>query len=134
MPIKRGKSDVHWLEIQVYYNTANINTTATGDRNQPILYWYNSTHVQLPTGETLHKHDDLCPYSCNAIEDMHHLFIECKHYDEWRTQAADKITERTEGRLSESDVEESIKNTLLSIAKSLFKTTIDGLSIILSPI
>ncbi|KAF8225507.1 hypothetical protein L208DRAFT_1108744, partial [Tricholoma matsutake] len=36
-----------------------------------------------------------CQHGCNAIEDMHHLFIECKHYDEWRMGTMERIMERT---------------------------------------
>ena len=84
---------------------------------------------QLATGETLHKRgklrEDSCRYGCNAIEDMHHLFIKCKHYDDWRTGAVERVTEGTEERLSKTDIEENVKDTLLSIAKSSFKNN-DG--------
>ncbi|KAJ7916426.1 hypothetical protein B0H13DRAFT_1585254, partial [Mycena leptocephala] len=32
-----------------------------------------------------------CRMGCNAIEDMHHIFVECPRYADWRSKATNDI-------------------------------------------
>ncbi|KAJ7803834.1 hypothetical protein B0H14DRAFT_2463490 [Mycena olivaceomarginata] len=46
---------------------------------------------QLPTADVLYSRrkldDPRCRHGCDAIEDQHHLFVNCKRYAGWRTSA-----------------------------------------------
>jgi hypothetical protein len=79
---------------------------------------------QLATADVLHSRgkleDDRCLHGCDAVEDMHHLFVHCWLYNEWRREAADEIVEKTRLKLENLDIEEIIRDGLLKAAKSLF--------------
>ncbi|KAJ7500598.1 hypothetical protein B0H11DRAFT_1714535 [Mycena galericulata] len=81
---------------------------------------------QLATADTLHKrgkHDsDLCRFGCSAVEDAHHLFVDCVRYADWRSKAAKELTKKTELKLAEKGVEEAARQRLLTAAKSLFSS------------
>ncbi|KAJ7795080.1 hypothetical protein B0H14DRAFT_2189239, partial [Mycena olivaceomarginata] len=48
-----------------------------------------------------------CRHGCNAIEDQHHLFVNCKCYAGWRTSATEDIHTRTENKLIEKGIKEA---------------------------
>ncbi|KAJ7654273.1 hypothetical protein B0H17DRAFT_1214425 [Mycena rosella] len=79
---------------------------------------------QLPTADLLYSrgkaHDPRCRMGCNAIEDQHHIFVECEQYTEWRSKAAEDVHRRTESKLKEKGYEETDAVDLLSTAKFLF--------------
>ncbi|KAJ6491528.1 hypothetical protein DFH09DRAFT_1131522 [Mycena vulgaris] len=47
---------------------------------------------QLPTGETLEARSkadsSMCRLCGNAVESMHHLFVQCSQFEGWRSEAA----------------------------------------------
>ena len=51
---------------------------------------------------------------------MHHVFVYCEKYKEWREEAEASIVEWTKEKLEILEVEEVIANNLLKSAKSLF--------------
>ncbi|KAJ7708993.1 hypothetical protein B0H17DRAFT_916723 [Mycena rosella] len=79
---------------------------------------------QLPTADLLYSrgkaHNPRCRMGCNAIEDQHHIFVECEQYTEWRSKAAVDVHRRTESKLKEKGYEETDAVDLLSTAKFLF--------------
>ncbi|KAJ7774186.1 hypothetical protein DFH07DRAFT_800602 [Mycena maculata] len=84
---------------------------------------------QLATADTLAKRNKIeseqCRFGCDAAEDMHHLFVDCKRYSDWRVKAAEELTKKTEKKLNEKGVEEAAQKRLLSAAKSLFSRNDD---------
>ncbi|KAJ7166150.1 hypothetical protein C8R46DRAFT_900122 [Mycena filopes] len=79
---------------------------------------------QLPTADLLHtrgKRDSPnCRLGCDDIEDMHHIFVTCSTYADWRSIAAAELVPRTRAKLANLDIEEVIATDLLAAAKSLF--------------
>ncbi|KAJ7694633.1 hypothetical protein B0H17DRAFT_931520 [Mycena rosella] len=79
---------------------------------------------QLTVADTLYKRkkieDDGCRFGCNAVEDMHHLFVECGRYEVWREKATEGLIIKTTMKLDEKGVEETARERLLKAAKSLF--------------
>jgi hypothetical protein len=51
---------------------------------------------------------------------MHHIFVYCEVYVEWRVEAGASVVEWTKEKLNTLEVEEVIANNLLNSAKSLF--------------
>jgi hypothetical protein len=76
-----------------------------------ILVQLYARSEQLATGETLHKRGRLeenrCRFRCDAIEDMHHLFVECKHYERWRKEATERLMKKTKIRLADKGLGET---------------------------
>ncbi|KAJ7104689.1 hypothetical protein C8R44DRAFT_640066 [Mycena epipterygia] len=64
--------------------------------------------------------DDRCRFGCEAVEDAHHLFVECDRYKEWRRKAAEELTKKTELKLTEQGVEEGARKDLLTAVKFMF--------------
>ncbi|KAJ7696107.1 hypothetical protein B0H17DRAFT_929950, partial [Mycena rosella] len=54
------------------------------------------------------------------IESMHHLFVMCSHFHEWRRDAAEEVETRTERKLMEAGIPVEEQRTILCAAKSLF--------------
>jgi hypothetical protein len=81
------------------------------------------THPQ-PAPKQLYKRkkidSDQCRFGCDAVEDSHHLFVECRRYDEWRANAAEEMGRKADQKLAERGVEEAARKRLLATAKSLF--------------
>ncbi|KAJ7895328.1 hypothetical protein B0H13DRAFT_1624445, partial [Mycena leptocephala] len=79
---------------------------------------------QLAVADTLYKRkkidSDQCRFGCDAVEDSHHLFVECRRYDEWRANAAEEMGRKADQKLAERGVEEAARKRLLATAKSLF--------------
>ncbi|KAJ7477766.1 hypothetical protein B0H11DRAFT_2424813, partial [Mycena galericulata] len=79
---------------------------------------------QLPTADLLYSRDKLndprCRAGCQAIEDQHHIFVDCPRYGDWRVKAAEDAHRRTNSKLAEKDIEETERTGLLLAAKSLF--------------
>ncbi|KAJ7940607.1 hypothetical protein B0H13DRAFT_1585604, partial [Mycena leptocephala] len=48
-----------------------------------------------------------CRMGCDAIEDMHHIFVKCPRYTEWRSKATNDILLRTRAKLTEKELEEA---------------------------
>ncbi|KAJ7193408.1 hypothetical protein GGX14DRAFT_379053, partial [Mycena pura] len=48
-----------------------------------------------------------CRFGCNAVEDAHHLFVDCPRYWEWKDQEARKLIETTKEKCREEGVEEA---------------------------
>ncbi|KAJ6606210.1 hypothetical protein DFH09DRAFT_865171, partial [Mycena vulgaris] len=47
---------------------------------------------------------------CNAIEDPHHIFVECRRYQEWRMKATEDAVTKTTMKLDEKGIEETARN------------------------
>ncbi|KAJ7937629.1 hypothetical protein B0H13DRAFT_1461669, partial [Mycena leptocephala] len=79
---------------------------------------------QLAVADTLYKRkkidSDQCRFGCAAVEDPHHLFVECRRYEEWRANAAEELGRKADQKLAERGVEEAARKCLLTTAKSLF--------------
>jgi hypothetical protein len=79
---------------------------------------------QLPTAETLESRSRLecclCRWGCNAVESMHHIFVGCAQFDEWRRNAGAEVSLRTERKLEEVEMREEDRQPILNSAKSLF--------------
>lgn len=79
---------------------------------------------QLPTADILVERgklsSDRCRLGCDEVEDMHHVFVYCEAYREWRAEAEASVVEWTKDRLATLEVEEVVANNLLKSAKSLF--------------
>ncbi|KAJ7855104.1 hypothetical protein B0H13DRAFT_1526430, partial [Mycena leptocephala] len=58
-----------------------------------------------------------CRAGCQAIEDQHHIFIDCPAYADWRTKAADDAYRRTKAKLEEKEIPEADGVGLLTAAK-----------------
>jgi len=82
---------------------------------------------QLATAEVLHSRgkaqEKLCLLGCNLIGNMHHLFVHCTVYTEWRSQAGLELVADTEKRLGgllKDDELKAVEANLLQIAESIF--------------
>lgn len=79
---------------------------------------------QLATAEVLYKRgkrdNDLCSLGCDKMGDMHHLFVHCKQYEQWREDARRELSERMELKLLNMRIEEAVKTGLLEATKCLF--------------
>ncbi|KAF7362208.1 hypothetical protein MVEN_00567000 [Mycena venus] len=79
---------------------------------------------QLPTAQVLHARGKLatprCRMGCAADEDMHHVFVQCPRYAEWRTKATDALLQRADAKLDEKNIEEVDRVHLLAAVKLLF--------------
>ncbi|KAJ7936521.1 hypothetical protein B0H13DRAFT_1554079, partial [Mycena leptocephala] len=79
---------------------------------------------QLPTADVLYSRgkleSPLCRLGCNAIEDQHHIFVDCPRYASWRTTTANELAARTNRKLEEKGIEEADRVDLLAAVKSLF--------------
>ncbi|KAJ7787436.1 hypothetical protein B0H13DRAFT_1459946, partial [Mycena leptocephala] len=79
---------------------------------------------QLPTAETLELRSKLdsgmCRLGCCAVESMHHIFVECPHFTDWRRDAASELLARTALKLTEAGIPEEAQRWVLYAAKSLF--------------
>ncbi|KAJ3927541.1 MAG: hypothetical protein NXY57DRAFT_608252 [Lentinula lateritia] len=79
---------------------------------------------QLAVADTLFSRGKIdepyCRFGCRALEDPHHLFVECKRYTEWRVETSKEIENRTQRKLTEKGFEETSQTSLLQTAKSLF--------------
>ncbi|KAJ7015872.1 hypothetical protein C8F04DRAFT_984785 [Mycena alexandri] len=82
---------------------------------------------QLPTADILYSRgkipSPLCRLGCNAIEDQHHIFVDCPRYAAWRTTTSNELATRTNNKLAEKGIEEVDRVDLLAAAKSLFSET-----------
>ncbi|KAJ7228423.1 hypothetical protein GGX14DRAFT_530225 [Mycena pura] len=52
---------------------------------------------QLPTADLLYSR------GCEAIEDAHHIFVDCTHYASWRSKAAEELHARARDKLLEQE-------------------------------
>jgi hypothetical protein len=79
---------------------------------------------QLALADTLHNRGQLsnghCRFGCPTIEDMHHLFVECKHYEVWRQETSVQLRMRTMDKLTEKGLPTHEQEPLLHTAESLF--------------
>ncbi|KAJ7500940.1 hypothetical protein B0H11DRAFT_1714061, partial [Mycena galericulata] len=41
-----------------------------------------------------------CHMGCAAIEDAHHIFVDCTRYDDWRSKASEELHTRARDKLS----------------------------------
>jgi hypothetical protein len=79
---------------------------------------------QLPSAETLESRGKigscLCRLGCDAVESMHHVFVDCDHFADWRSDARDELVTRTEQKLEEAGIANTDRRLILNAAKSLF--------------
>ncbi|KAJ7897735.1 hypothetical protein B0H13DRAFT_1623441 [Mycena leptocephala] len=62
----------------------------------------------------------LCRLCSNAIESMHHIFVDCRKFEGWRTEAGVEVTTRTERKLLEMGIAILNQQPILHAAKYLF--------------
>jgi hypothetical protein len=79
---------------------------------------------QLLTAEGMVKKgqsgDNSCRIGHKAIEDMHHIFVNCPKYMKLKDEAIVEVTKKTNARIQSIELEETCTTSLLRIAKSLF--------------
>ena len=79
---------------------------------------------QLATADTLRQRkkidDDICRLGCDETESARHLFIKCRHYQQWRDEASKQVVEKTRLKAETIGCEEATRDNLVSAAKSLF--------------
>jgi len=83
---------------------------------------------QLATADVLYSRgkadDKLCPLGRDVVGNMHHLFVNCKEYSEWRNMAAlDLIVDtekRLRGLLVDGQERRMVEENLLHLAESIF--------------
>lgn len=79
---------------------------------------------QLPTADSIVERgkmlNDRCRLGCDDVEDMHHVFVNCRIYERWREETWISVMNWTKEKLNAVDVEEVVKDNLLNTAKSLF--------------
>ncbi|KAJ7939391.1 hypothetical protein B0H13DRAFT_1587079 [Mycena leptocephala] len=63
---------------------------------------------------------NLCRLCSDAIESMHHIFVDCRKFEGWRTEAGVEVTTRTERKLLEMGIAILEQQPILHAAKSLF--------------
>jgi hypothetical protein len=88
---------------------------------------------QLATADVLYTRgkaqDNLCPLGCKVTGSMHHLFLHCTNYDEWRLQAGVDLVSETKKKLHALLSEEEcalIEGELIQLAESIFSTDSSG--------
>jgi hypothetical protein len=79
---------------------------------------------QLPTADILVERGKMsnnrCRLGCDDVEDMHHIFVNCRIYESWREETRMSVMNWTKEKLDAVDIEEVVKDNLLNTAKSLF--------------
>ncbi|KAJ4475966.1 hypothetical protein C8J55DRAFT_406960, partial [Lentinula edodes] len=60
-----------------------------------------------------------CRFGCRALEDPHHLFVECKRYTEWRVETSKEIENRTRRKTTEKGFEETSQTSHIPKLDSL---------------
>ncbi|KAJ7714957.1 hypothetical protein B0H14DRAFT_3171374 [Mycena olivaceomarginata] len=79
---------------------------------------------QLPTAETLESRAKLdscmCRLGCLAVESMHHIFVDCTLFAEWREEAANELVVRTTAKLAEAGIPGEQQQWIVHAAKRLF--------------
>lgn len=78
---------------------------------------------QLATAEKMEEgmgNGCRCRLGCADIEDEHHIFVICLHFDGWRLQAGEQLGKIVSERLSKLDLVEEYKNEILSKAMSFY--------------
>jgi len=83
---------------------------------------------QLATPDVLYSrgkaNNKVCPFGCEAIGSMHHLFVNCKEYTEWRRQAGLDLVVDTEkklrGLIVNDEERKMVEDVLLHLAESIF--------------
>jgi len=64
--------------------------------------------------------DNRCRVGCKAVEDMHHIFVECPEYDKLRKEAREDVVKKTRARVQTLEIRETHMTDLLKKAESLF--------------
>ncbi|KAF8178402.1 hypothetical protein K438DRAFT_1769583 [Mycena galopus ATCC 62051] len=44
------------------------------------------------------------PRGCEEVESVHHIFVHCVHFEEWRREAREEVSLRTERKLVEAGI------------------------------
>jgi len=88
----------------------------------PRLFQHTQLYArsgQLATAKVLYKRgmreNDLCCLGCDVMGDMHHIFVHCKQYKQWREDVRMELNMQTE---------EAMKTGLLKAAKFLFTNNV----------
>ncbi|KAJ4477126.1 hypothetical protein C8R41DRAFT_773096, partial [Lentinula lateritia] len=61
-----------------------------------------------------------CRFGCRALEDPHHLFVECKRYTEWRVETSKEIENRTRRKLTEKGFKETSQTNIWPLQYSFY--------------
>ncbi|KAJ7763227.1 hypothetical protein DFH07DRAFT_813160 [Mycena maculata] len=62
----------------------------------------------------------MCRLCRDGVESMHHIFVTCNQFNDWRREAAMEVETRTARKLLEAGVPEEGQLHVLRAAKSLF--------------
>jgi hypothetical protein len=63
----------------------------------------------------------MCRLGCDAVESVHHIFVDCAEFEEWRCAAGEEVSLRTERKLVEAGIlREEDQRAILNAAMSLF--------------
>ncbi|KAJ7920023.1 hypothetical protein B0H13DRAFT_2319938 [Mycena leptocephala] len=119
--------DDGWIESNTRNYVAksqihHASTAATDSNHQRMALQLYDTK---PPPEYSYTHagkleSPLCRLGCNAIEDQHHIFVDCPRYTPWHTTTANELAARTNNKLKEKGIEEADRVDLLAAVKPLF--------------
>ena len=89
-----------------------------------IPHWFNGMHVWVNYPQCMKikgsNIDGECRFGCGKIEDMHHVFVECRRFKDMRKETADGILKATADIISKFSLKEATVECLLTKAKSSF--------------
>ena len=121
LSIRHNQRMATWLYDQgplppfIYTHTTSAYTT--------LVQWYVCLG-QLPTVECMKIRgsniDSECRFGCGKIEDMHHVFVECRRFKDMRKETADSILKMTANIISKFSLKEATVECLLTKAESSF--------------
>ncbi|KAJ7827315.1 hypothetical protein B0H13DRAFT_2241019 [Mycena leptocephala] len=87
-------------------DTFTFHTSADGWIESNTRSFLYARSGQLPTAQTLESRakvdSAMCRLGCCAVESMHHIFVECIHFADWRYDAATELLARTALKLTEA--------------------------------
>lgn len=103
------------------YGYTSSDCQANSHIHTPTLHTQLQLNSMVCTLYTRGKIEDPhCRFRCKAVEDPHHLFINCTCYSKWRREALEEVEKCTSKKLDEKGTEEMAQKRLLRTAKSLF--------------
>jgi hypothetical protein len=115
-----------WL-YNTYSNPSYPYTRAFSSYSALVQLYARSGQLATAAGmkEKKQRDDDNCRFGCLSIESDYHIFVDCPHYQEFRTEAGEALFKRVEAKLKNEKLDEECRD-LLHKAKH-FYSDIDNL-------
>jgi hypothetical protein len=70
----------------------------------PTLHLIVTMSVLEKCGEALSPR---CQFGCNKIEDQHHIFVDCGHFQYWRDECHNLVLGQTNSQLENANVDKA---------------------------